>query len=50
MAELARREADLSSAWVCELNRSEEEDRSVELLKLAQQNLPDHAAETSATR
>lgn len=36
MAELARRESDLSSAWVCELNRSEENDRAAELIKLAQ--------------
>lgn len=47
MAELARREADLSSAWVCELNRSEEEDRGNELLKLAQHTAPPHAAEGS---
>jgi hypothetical protein len=48
MAELARREADLSSAWVCELNRSEEEDRGNELLKLAQHSPPDHVAGSSA--
>ena len=35
MADLARSQADLSSAWVCELNRSEEEDRAAELLELA---------------
>ena len=34
-AELARQHADLSSAWVCELNRTEEQDRSRELLALA---------------
>lgn len=36
MADLARSQADLSSAWVCELNRSEEEDRASELLELSQ--------------
>ncbi|MHB8872692.1 MAG: hypothetical protein ACYC8T_03300 [Myxococcaceae bacterium] len=35
MAELARRSADLSSAWICELNRSEEQDLVVELSRLA---------------
>ncbi|MFP2963607.1 hypothetical protein ACLEPN_39210 [Myxococcus sp. 1LA] len=35
-AELARQQADLSSAWVCELNRTEEQDRSRELLALAE--------------
>lgn len=36
MAELARSQSDLSSAWVCELNRSEEEDLVVELNRLVQ--------------
>jgi hypothetical protein len=36
MAELAREKADLSSAWVCELNRKEEEDRARELAALAE--------------
>ncbi|MCP3060080.1 hypothetical protein LXT21_14950 [Myxococcus sp. K38C18041901] len=35
-AELARQQADLSSAWVCELNRTEEQDRSRELLIMAE--------------
>ncbi|WP_338865948.1 hypothetical protein [Myxococcus stipitatus] len=35
-AELARQQADLSSAWVCELNRTEEQDRARELLALAE--------------
>ena len=35
IATLARTQSDLSSAWVCELNRSEEEDRASELLRLA---------------
>lgn len=35
-AELARQHADLSSAWVCELNRTEEQDRARELLTLAE--------------
>ena len=39
-AELARQHADLSSAWVCELNRTEEQDRSRELLILAEGVLP----------
>ncbi|MGQ0504630.1 MAG: hypothetical protein ACT4TC_04865 [Myxococcaceae bacterium] len=45
MAELARSQHDLSSAWVCELNRSEEEERGAELLRLAQAAFPryDHA-------
>jgi len=39
MADLARSQADLSSAWVCELNRSEEEDRATELLLMSQTDL-----------
>lgn len=35
MAETARQQADYSSAWVCELNRAEEEDRASELARLA---------------
>lgn len=35
-AELARQHADLSSAWVCELNRTEEQDRARELFALAE--------------
>lgn len=34
-AELARQQADLYSAWVCELNRTEEEDAARELLGMA---------------
>jgi hypothetical protein len=34
MAALARQQGDLSSSWVCELNRSEEEDRAEELATL----------------
>ncbi len=34
MAELARNQADLSSAWVCELNRGEEQDLLNELTRL----------------
>lgn len=44
MAVLARRQADLSSAWVCELNRSEEEDRAAELLRLSLGQLEPTAA------
>ncbi len=40
MAEAARMQADYSSAWVCELNRAEEEDRAAELTKLAEGALP----------
>lgn len=47
MADLARREADLSSAWVCELNRSEEEDRAEELMRLAAQSQPSREAVNS---
>lgn len=36
VAEMARTHADLSSAWVCELNRTEELDRSRELFALVQ--------------
>jgi hypothetical protein len=36
VAEMARTHADLSSAWVCELNRTEELDRARELFALAQ--------------
>ena len=35
MATLSRNEGDLSTAWVCELNRAEEEARAQELLRLA---------------
>lgn len=35
LAQLARQHADLSSAWVCELNRTEELDRANELAHLA---------------
>src|SRR5690606_32112709 len=35
LAQLARQHADLSSAWVCELNRTEELDRAGELTHLA---------------
>ena len=41
MAEMARGQADLSSAWVCELNRTEEEDRANELLSLSTLPLAD---------
>lgn len=37
LAQVARSQADLSSAWVCELNRTEEEDRALELLRLAEE-------------
>jgi len=46
-AELARQHADLSSAWVCELNRTEEQDRSRELFALAE-GAAQAAAEASA--
>lgn len=42
MAEGARLQADYSSAWVCELNRAEEEDRASELARLAEGQLPEH--------
>ncbi|MBX5482494.1 MAG: hypothetical protein IRZ16_11760 [Myxococcaceae bacterium] len=48
MAETARLQADYSSAWVCELNRAEEEDRAVELMKLAEGRYPDHEAAVPA--
>lgn len=35
MAASARGQSDLSSAWVCELNRGEEEGRASELVRLA---------------
>jgi hypothetical protein len=47
-AEMARQHADLSSAWVCELNRTEEQDRSRELLSLAEGVLPPVGLEGSA--
>lgn len=47
-AEMARQHADLSSAWVCELNRTEEQDRSRELLSLAEGVLPPVGLEDSA--
>jgi hypothetical protein len=47
-AELARQHADLSSAWVCELNRTEEQDRSRELFALAE-GAAQAAAESSAS-
>ncbi len=48
-AEMARQHADLSSAWVCELNRTEEQDRSRELLSLAEGVLPHVGLDDSAT-
>lgn len=42
MAESARLQADYSSAWVCELNRAEEEDRASELTRLAEGHYPEH--------
>jgi hypothetical protein len=47
-AEMARQHADLSSAWVCELNRTEEQDRSRELLSLAEGVLPHVGLDGSA--
>ncbi len=48
MAALARTEADLSTAWVCELNRAEEEDRAQELTRLAQGGMVQFEAEPVA--
>ena len=48
-AELARQHADLSSAWVCELNRTEEQDRSRELFALAEGAAQAAAESTSAS-
>lgn len=48
-AELARQHADLSSAWVCELNRTEEQDRSRELFALAEGAAQAAAEATSAS-
>lgn len=48
MAETARLQADYSSAWVCELNRAEEEDRATELAKLAEGRYPEHEAAVPA--
>jgi hypothetical protein len=36
-ADLARQQGDLSSAWVCELNGNEEDDRATQLLMLARE-------------
>jgi hypothetical protein len=36
MARMARAHADFSSAWVCELNRGEEEERALELARLCE--------------
>lgn len=47
-AELARQHADLSSAWVCELNRTEEQDRARELFALAEGTLAPVAPDASA--
>ena len=40
MANTARAQSDLSSAWVCELNRSEEEDLVTELHRLLEKGVP----------
>lgn len=48
-AEMARQHADLSSAWVCELNRTEEQDRARELLALAEGAAQALAAEASGS-
>ncbi len=52
MADLARSQSDLSSAWVCELNRSEEEDLFVELSRLVQAEISEQveAGEPSTLR
>lgn len=47
-AELARQHADLSSAWVCELNRTEEQDRARELFALAEGTLTPATPDASA--
>jgi hypothetical protein len=39
MATLARQQGDLSTSWVCELNRSEEEDRADELAGIIREGL-----------
>ena len=36
-ADLARKQGDLSSAWVCELNGTEEADRATQLLAMARE-------------
>jgi hypothetical protein len=36
-ADLARKQGDLSSAWVCELNGNEEADRATQLLVMARE-------------
>ena len=41
MAELARSMSDLSSAWVCELNRTEEEDLVLDLARLVERGITD---------
>jgi hypothetical protein len=53
VAESCRQANDPAAAWVCELNRAEEEDRSAELLAMAEQvrsgtliNTPDAEART----
>lgn len=48
MAESARLQADYSSAWVCELNRAEEEDRAAELARLAEGRFPEAEAQVTA--
>ena len=48
LAQLARQHADLSSAWVCELNRTEEQDRARELFALAE-GAAQAAAEANAS-
>lgn len=48
MAETARLQADYSSAWVCELNRAEEEDRAAELSRLAEGRFPESEAAVPA--
>jgi hypothetical protein len=44
MAVLARTHSDLSTAWICELNRSEEDDRAFELLRLVEVLAPEAPA------
>ncbi|MFZ5468435.1 MAG: hypothetical protein ACOZIN_03265 [Myxococcota bacterium] len=48
MAEVARAQSDLSSAWVCELNRSEAEDLAGELGRLLEQGVAETLRDDAA--
>lgn len=50
MAEVARSQSDLSTAWVCELNRAESDDLAIELSRLLEGRLTRGPPEAPTTQ